>query len=164
MGVRVWRGTRSVRGCLPPSHLSVTHRAGGRKQLTIHNVARQDQHVLQNVGPLGSALEDALRLAIAEQQIGVRLHIALDGLLALFLAHLVDCLDVLELLVRNRFGPHSALPGDGPRADVVLQRHDVRWRVDRHGEGAALDWTGLELFGLDWSIEGVSEGRVSPVV
>lgn len=88
---------------------------------TFYKVSGQDKHVLQDICSLCSALEYALRLAISEQQRGVRLNIAFNGLLSLLLPDLVYCLDLLQVRIGNRLCSDCALPTDWPRPDVILQ-------------------------------------------
>lgn len=99
---------------------------------TFNEVASQDKHVLDNVGALGGRLEDAGAVAGAQNKSGIAGGIRLDRLSALFLADLVYRLDLLEVLVGDCLCSYSSLPRDWSRPDVVLERQDVCWRVERH--------------------------------
>lgn len=101
---------------------------------TFNKVASQDKHVLDNVGALGGRVEDAGVVVGAQNESGIAGGIGLDGLSALFLADLVYRLDLLEVLVGDCLCSYSSFPRDWSRPDVVLERQDVCWRVERHGD------------------------------
>lgn len=61
-----------------------------RSARTLDNVAKQHQHVVDDVLAFRSGLEDTLRPLSAQQQRHEAVDIGLDCLLALLLSHLVN--------------------------------------------------------------------------
>lgn len=59
-------------------------------------------------------------MLVADKEDTVAVEVGLDLLLADFPLDLVDCADAGELVVGQGAGADSAIPGDGPLADVVL--------------------------------------------
>jgi hypothetical protein len=101
--------------------------------LTRDEVGGQDQNVLYNIRALERQLQHAFSIRTAGEERRVPLHIGLDGLLALFPSDLVNGFDFAQMVVGDVPSPHGAFPGDGPGADVVLERAEVGGRLERHG-------------------------------
>lgn len=126
-------------------------------QRTVKQVAQQDQDVLHDVCPLPRQLQHARLALLADKEYPVSIEITLDSLCAFLLLCPLDGLDLGQLVLRQVAGPHCALPGDRPLADIVLQRGEVRWRVQRHVISGLM----VNVVGWMWTAkrEGWSEAR-----
>ncbi|KAG7130502.1 hypothetical protein HYQ46_009902 [Verticillium longisporum] len=73
---------------------------------------------------------------LADKEQAIAIEIGLDNLLAgLGLLRLVSSANSGEMILGDGAGPNSAIPGDGPLANVVLKRGQVGGRVEGHGGG-----------------------------
>ncbi len=69
---------------------------------------------------LASRLEHAGAVGSADEQDAEAVEISLDFVLAHVTLDLVDGSNLGQLILRQSAGPHGAIPGYRPRADVVL--------------------------------------------
>lgn len=123
---------------------------GMREARTLEQVAQQDEGVLHNIEALGGQFQYTLLPGSSYKQLAVAIEVGLDDLLARIVLGLIDGTDLLKLLARQVAGADGALPGDGPLADVGLQRCEICRGVGRHGDGRwGLDAAGWRCVDCD---------------
>lgn len=148
---------------------------GDGMEHTGQEVRQEDEDILDDIGLLACGLKHRGLPRFANKEGAVAIEISFYNLLSSFgLLRLINSADAGQVVLCDSACSNSAIPGDWPLADVVLQRGQIGRRIERHGGESrevatrAAFWIGdapvsprgdLEMDGVDGF--GGAEGRRS---
>lgn len=101
---------------------------------TGQEVRQEDEDILDDIGLLACGLEHRGLSRFTNKEGAVAIEISFYNFLPSFgLLRLINSADAGQVVLCDGACSNSAIPGDWPLADVVLQRGQVGGRIKRHG-------------------------------